>query len=188
LARVLLIRHCQTTGQSLDSPLTELGRAQALELAAWLVGRGIDRIVASPFQRALDSILPFAKDAGIDVEVDERLAERRLGGGFYPTRDERLAAVKAAMDDRHLRYGDGETGLEVVARGWPALREALDGSNALTAVVAHGQMNTHLLGQIDPSFAYEGWMAMTTPDVFEVSEGEDGVVQFQRLWTGEVQP
>ena len=79
----------------------------------------------------------------------------------------------------------GETGHEVVERGWPALMDALNGSNAVTAIVAHGQMNTHLLSNIDPSFGYEGWEAMTTPDVFEVWRDADGV-HFGRLWTGDV--
>jgi len=175
VARILLIRHCQTTGQDHDSRLTDLGREQAVALAAWLARRGVDRIISSPFQRAVDSIGPFAKHAGIEVEVDERLAERRLGGGWYATVAELRAAVRAAMDDPHLRHPDGETGVEVVARAWPALVEALDGENALTALVAHGQLNTHLLREIDPSFGFDAWLAMTTPDVFEVWREESGL-------------
>jgi len=174
VARILLIRHCQTTGQDHDSPLTDLGREQAVALAAWLASRGVDRIMSSPFQRAVDTILPFAKDAGIEVEVDERLAERRLGGGRYATVAELHAAIRAATDDARLRHPDGETGVEVVARAWPAL-VALDGENALTALVAHGQLNTHLLREIDPSFGFDAWLAMTTPDVFEVWREESGL-------------
>src|SRR5437868_3322913 len=168
LAKVLLIRHCQTTGQGPDSPLTELGREQAVALAVWLQGRGVDRIVSSPFQRAIDTIVPFATAAGLQVEVDDRLAERNLGGGWYESVAELHEAVRAAMDDRELRHPCGETGLEVVARGWPALQEALDSSNLVTALVAHGQMNSHLLREIDPTFGFDAWRAMTTPDVFEV--------------------
>jgi 2,3-bisphosphoglycerate-dependent phosphoglycerate mutase len=168
-------------GQSHDSPLTELGREQAMALAVWLQGRGVDRIVSSPFQRAIDTIVPFATAAGLEVEVDVRLAERNLGGGWYETVAQLHEAVRAAMDDRELRHPGGETGLEVVARGWPALREALDGANGVTALVAHGQMNTHLLREIDPSFGFEAWRTMTTPDVFEV-HSDDGVVEYRRLW------
>jgi 2,3-bisphosphoglycerate-dependent phosphoglycerate mutase len=182
VARVLLIRHCQTTGQGVDSPLTELGREQAIALAVWLQGRGVDRIVSSPFQRAIDTIAPFAVAAGLEVEVDERMAERNLGGGSYETVAELHEAVRAAMDDRELRHPGGETGLEIVARGWPALLEALDGPNLVTALVAHGQMNLHLLREIDPSFGFDAWRAMTTPDVFEIWRNGDGVIQCQRLW------
>ena len=38
-----------------------------------------------------------------------------------------------------------------------------------------------LLGHVDPSFGYEGWAAMTTPDVFEVWRDAVGL-HFKRLW------
>jgi broad specificity phosphatase PhoE len=58
MARILLIRHCQSTGSSDDSPLTDVGREQAQKLASWLWVRGIDRIVSSPYQgnNLLDSV------------------------------------------------------------------------------------------------------------------------------------
>ena len=181
MARVLLIRHCQTTGQSLDSPLTELGRRQAVALASWLAGRGIDRIVSSPYRRALDTIAPFAEEAELGVEVDERLGERRVGE-YLESPEQWRQLMPGLFADRERKLPGGESGVELTARSWPALREALDGPNAVTAVIGHGQMNTHLLSSIDPSFGYEGWMAMTTPDVFEVWQGEDGSLSFRRLW------
>jgi 2,3-bisphosphoglycerate-dependent phosphoglycerate mutase len=181
LARILLIRHCQSTGQSLDSPLTKLGHQQAVALAVWLEGRGIDRIVSSPFERAIDTIRPFARQQGVDVETDARLAERRAGA-WHPTVEEAIEAVRAEMADYDLRRGDGETGHEVLARGWPVVEDALGGSNAATALIGHGQMNTHLLTHIDPSFGFAGWRAMTNPDVFEVWRDATGL-HFRRLWT-----
>jgi 2,3-bisphosphoglycerate-dependent phosphoglycerate mutase len=184
VARVLLIRHCESTGQGFEAPLTERGHEQAQSLAAWLEGRGIDRVVSSPFDRALDTILPFAKAAGLDVEVDERLGERVLGvwfGGFEAL----VAGVRAVMENREQRYGDGESGLEVTARGWPAVVEALDGANAVTALVSHGQMSSHLLREIDGTSGYEVWRAMTMPDVFEIWRDGAGRPQARRLWEGE---
>jgi 2,3-bisphosphoglycerate-dependent phosphoglycerate mutase len=181
MARVLLIRHCQSTGQRTDSPLTSLGRQQAVTLAAWLQERSIDRIISSPFQRAVDSIQPFATQSGLEVEVDERLAERALGGGWFATRQEMLDAVRAVMEDPELRLEGGETGLEVTARGWPALIEALDRSNAVTALVAHGLMNSHLLSDIDGTAGYDMWLAMTNPDVFDVWRDVEGL-HYRHLW------
>jgi 2,3-bisphosphoglycerate-dependent phosphoglycerate mutase len=181
MARVLLIRHCQTTGQGPDSPLTERGREQALELAGWLTGRGIDRIVSSPYQRALDTIQPFARGAGLDLEVDARFAERQVGA-YFESPEQWWHVVRELFADPTQRLDGGESGLEAVARGWPALEEVLAGGNAVTAVVAHGQMNTLLLNRIDATFGYDGWMAMTSPDVFEVWNAEDGVPRFARVW------
>src|SRR5581483_11734047 len=97
MARVLLIRHAQSTFQGIDSPLTEEGRRQADALAAWLIEHtGIDRIVVSQYLRALETILPFAKETGIKIEVDPRLGERVLKDGPFIGEDVWLAAVRAS--------------------------------------------------------------------------------------------
>src|SRR5688572_30586312 len=43
-----LVRHCQSSGQAPDAPLTPLGRQQAERLATTLRSHGIARIVSSP--------------------------------------------------------------------------------------------------------------------------------------------
>jgi 2,3-bisphosphoglycerate-dependent phosphoglycerate mutase len=181
MARVLLIRHCQSTGQGFDAPLSEAGHQQAIELSGWLTSCGIDRIVSSPFDRAVDTILPFAKGMGLEFELDKRLGERVLGA-WFETIEAHRDGVRLAMADREMRYGDGETGLDVTARGWPALIEALDGSNAVTALVSHGQMCAHLLREIDGTSGYDVWRAMTTPDVFEIWRDDEGSLHYRRLW------
>jgi 2,3-bisphosphoglycerate-dependent phosphoglycerate mutase len=182
MARILLIRHCETTGQSMYSELTECGRQQAMELASRLVPYGIDRIVCSPYQRALDTIRPFAYAACLSIEIDARLAERRLAGHFFDDRDEWLKAMRRAFEEPSYSFEGGETGVEAQERGMAALREALAAANATTALVSHGQLIAQVLGRIDPSFGYEGWLLMTTPDVFLV-EQRDGKLRFDRVWS-----
>ncbi len=166
MARVLLIRHCQTDGKLAESPLTELGHAQASELATWLADRGVDRIVSSPAARAIDTVRPFATSAGLEIEIDVRLVERRMPR--YPSFETFLERVHETMEDRAFRPDGGETGLEVTARAWPSLVEALDRDNALTVLASHGQTAAHLLREIDGGSGYDVWKAMTMPDVFEV--------------------
>lgn len=184
MARVLLIRHCQSAwaGPGIEPELSEEGHRQAQYLATWLADRGIDRVVSSPYQRAIDTVLPFAKTAGLEVEIDERLGERVLGGGTFATEAERWEAVRLAMVDRQLRHEGGETGLEVTARGWPAILGALDGANAVTVLVSHGQMSSHLLREIDGTSGYDLWRAMTTPDVFEIWRDDIGALHARRIW------
>ena len=182
LAKVLLIRHCRTNGSNHDSPLTDVGREQAETLATWLDGRGVDRIVSSPYLRAVDTIVPFATRAGVEVETDGRLRERNFGGSFATPQD-RVDAVIAALADYDLRQEGGETGRELVARAWPALVEAMAGPNALTVLIGHRQLNSHLLREIEPSSGLEVWRSMTTPDVFEIWR-DGGGVHYKLVWDG----
>ena len=68
--RLLLIRHCESSGQSPDSQLTHLGFRQADALADFLTGRQIDFVVSSAFRRARQSIEPFAAARGLRVHVE----------------------------------------------------------------------------------------------------------------------
>ncbi len=136
------------------------------KLATWLAHRGIDRIVSSPAERAIDTVRPFATLAGLEIEIDPRLVERRMPR--YPTYETFLEGVRAAMEDRALRPDNGETGLEVTARAWPALIDALDRDNAVSVLASHGQPIAHLLRELDEGSGYDMRKSMTMPDVFEI--------------------
>jgi phosphohistidine phosphatase SixA len=58
-------------------PLSKKGRDQAARMAAFLVRVGVepDRIVSSPKTRAIETARPVADALGLEVDVDQRLAE-----------------------------------------------------------------------------------------------------------------
>jgi broad specificity phosphatase PhoE len=59
-----------------DPRLTELGHAQAREAAEQLAGQGIERIIASPYTRALQTAGPVAAALGVPVVIDPIVRER----------------------------------------------------------------------------------------------------------------
>ena len=79
MKQLLVIRHALPhEGHPLrphDPPLHADGRRHALRLAHKLKREGIDRIVSSPQQRALDTAAPLARMLGLRPEVFEGLAE-----------------------------------------------------------------------------------------------------------------
>ena len=84
---ILLARHGETDDNVppqrvqgwIDSPLNARGRAQAHELAAAIDGRGIAAVYSSHLGRARETADIIAKELGLTVVVDERLAESRRG-------------------------------------------------------------------------------------------------------------
>src|SRR5690625_5919276 len=78
MKKIYFVRHCSADGQHKDSPLTIEGTRQAQLLSIFLTENDIpiDRIISSPYLRAVESIKPYAEKHGIDIEVDERLHER----------------------------------------------------------------------------------------------------------------
>jgi broad specificity phosphatase PhoE len=59
-----------------DPPLTPLGHAQAGQAAAALAGTGVQRVIVSPYTRALQTAVPLARTLGAAVVVNPGVRER----------------------------------------------------------------------------------------------------------------
>lgn len=71
----LLVRHCEAEGQEVKASLTEQGIQQAHQLMDYLnkLSYPIDKIISSPYKRAVQTIEPYAKDPGLPLHIDTRL-------------------------------------------------------------------------------------------------------------------
>jgi phosphohistidine phosphatase SixA len=58
-----------------DRPLDPTGHLQAEKLSDWLRHEPVTRIISSPYLRCRQSVQALAKQLGIEVESDDRLAE-----------------------------------------------------------------------------------------------------------------
>jgi len=135
-----------------DPVLSDAGRSQAEQLAAWLSQRRIERVVSSPMRRALDTAEPTRKMLGLDLEVVDGLAEVGRGGpGYRGVEELRKDPIRWAnfLDDPVSFFGGDpiifrETVLSSVA--------GLFNSHAVgrTAVFTHGVpinvVISHVLG------------------------------------------
>lgn len=116
-----------------DTPLTDLGRAQAKELGDELRSENIDRIITSPLDRTLETAQIIAKEIGFDtdnIQLDERLREYELGLGSGEPIDgmiaKKIVSFSGAEDPKDF---------ETRVRGALLDIKKLDGT---TLVVAHG--------------------------------------------------
>jgi broad specificity phosphatase PhoE len=60
----------------IDPRLTELGHTQAKDAAQELMGQGIERIIVSPYTRALQTAGPVAAALGLPITIDPIVRER----------------------------------------------------------------------------------------------------------------
>jgi 2,3-bisphosphoglycerate-dependent phosphoglycerate mutase len=165
--RLVLVRHCESTGLQPEAPLTARGFEQARALAPRLAALLPDAIVSSPFLRARQSVEPLAAARGLTIEVDARLAERNLAA--EPSAEFRLA-VQRSLADFDWRLPGGESSRDAQARGRAAVRALLARDVGLTVVATHGQLLTLILNSIDPAFGFADWEALSHPDVYLVEE------------------
>ncbi len=86
---LLLIRHglpeliANEDGSPADPPLSEIGRRQAEQVAAWMERHSIDRLYSSPMQRALQTAEPIAAAKQLEIEVRAGVAEYDRNSDTY---------------------------------------------------------------------------------------------------------
>jgi phosphohistidine phosphatase SixA len=77
----VLLRHVRAgdraawNGDDRLRPLDARGRGQAEALAALLPELGVRRVVSSPYVRCVQTVEPLAAALGVEIELDDRLAE-----------------------------------------------------------------------------------------------------------------
>ena len=177
--RLILIRHCQATGQEPDAPLTVAGLRQAESLRDFLAGQSIDAVVASEYRRATQTVEPLAAALGLAVRVDARLNERKLSEKPI---DHWREIVRDSFTDPDLRGAEGESAREVSERAWAGLNDLLACGCQLPVVVTHGNLMSLVLHSLDPAFGYEGWAGLSNPDVFLLEDSEPEGFTFRKIW------
>ena len=173
-----IVRHCSAEGQQPEATLRPEGSIQAIALANFLADEGIERIVSSPFTRAVQSILPLAQRLHREIETDARLAERILSSSNLPDWLDRL---RATFDDLDLHFEGGESNRTAMNRAISAINDILKHGATITCIVTHGNLMTLLLKHFDISLGFETWNALTVPDVFRIIITDVGT-QMERIW------
>jgi probable phosphoglycerate mutase len=107
---LILIRHGlpmhieNQDGRPADPPLSEIGRAQAEQMATWLQREAIDHLYSSPMARALETAQPLARAQGLEVDVREGVAEYDRQAEVYVP----VEKLKQIDYDRWLRLMKGD--------------------------------------------------------------------------------
>lgn len=152
--------------------MTARGFAQADSLVSTLAGMGIDHIRCSPYDRAWQSVAPFASASGLGVRLDERLVERRRSRqpiGNY------IAFVRQSFADFDFCKPGGESGREVGTRGFVVLREMFDSPHRQPLLSSHGQLLSFLTALVDPGYDFEHWQQLTLPALFRFRREHDAI-------------
>lgn len=178
LKKIYVIRHCEAEGQLPEAQLTDKGLNQALELCEFFSNIKIDRIIASPYKRAIESIQPLAKRLNVEIEIDSKLTERLLSTSNLNDWYEKL---RLTFDDIELKFDGGETSLDAMKRIIEVVENTFNSNNKNTIIVTHGNLMSLLLKHFNKDFGFEDWKNLSNPDVY-LLKNENNKVTFERLW------
>ena len=135
MAHIYFTRHGQTVWNvenkicgATDSPLTELGHKQAIELGEKIKSENlqIDEILCSPLSRAADTAKHIAEITGVPLRVEQRLKEQNFG------KYESTPKQNFIYD-----FDGGETMLQMAARIYSLLDELKEQTDKTYLLVAH---------------------------------------------------
>jgi broad specificity phosphatase PhoE len=159
--QLLLIRHAlplrSGPGEGADPELSDVGWQQARRLPNALDRHSIKRVVSSPQRRARQTAAPLADALGLDVEVDDRLAEydRDLAHYVpieqirieYPEEWDRLAAghLPSGVDEDAFLKRVFDAVDDVVAGGDHDDTVAMFGHGGVINVILHRILGTERL-------------------------------------------
>lgn len=150
VTRLHLIRHGATTlsaedrfAGAVDVPLSDEGRAQAARLGERLAGTKLCAVYASPMSRTMETAQLVGRPQGLEPQPADGLREIAHGhweGMRRKEVEEQFKAKYDAWEEDPFTYAppEGETGLSVMARALPVVREIVlrhPGENI--AVVSH---------------------------------------------------
>lgn len=113
--QIYVARHGQTDynrqqriqGRSIDAPLNERGRRQALALSGYFHGIQLDTVVTSSLLRARQTALPLLKQQGLEAEAYEDLDEMNFGA----LEGRPVAELNGELQRLHNGWKNGHTTL-----------------------------------------------------------------------------
>jgi broad specificity phosphatase PhoE len=143
VTRVYLVQHAEKQSEAGDPGLTEHGRAQARRTGKWLHRVGLHAVYSSPLRRAWQTALLIAAAAGLEVVVDDRLAERMNWAGHQRLADF-LADWERSVHDRDYVPRGGDSSRQAAARMCRFLADAATVPGPVAAVT-HGGVTVDLL-------------------------------------------
>lgn len=191
---ILLIRHGQSQGNAegrfgghTGTPLSLLGRKQALATAQVLARESVNAIYSSDLTRAIESAQPLAESIGIEIQPTEAFRERSVGvmegltfeeaANQHP--DQYGALLRRDFD--HVLLG-GESYRQTLDRASRKLDEIIEGNKGgRIAIFTHTGticiMVLHLMGALDAPDLKPVWIATSNCGIGRFDLRDDGFVR-----------
>ncbi len=160
-------------------PLSFKGKKEARIMSRWLVKSKAVAIYSSPQESAIETVYPLSKKLGLDINVDSRLRERKLGHEVAKVHEEKIRNVWKDFD---FIPDGGESSNQAKKRILQCLHELGDyHQDASIVLSSHSFTISLLINSLNKSFGMASWKSITFPDVFRVIKTYDDLLWDKKL-------
>lgn len=172
ITTVYFVRHAEADASVKNAPvrpLTAQGYQKAQALKAYFRSVPVTAVYASPFRRAVDTVLPLAESKKLPVITDDRLREW-MGGRPFP-QEMFFARIRRLFDLKTHAEGGCESVGALARRNFDCITQLLRrhaGGNII--VGTHALALCALLSRLDEGFGYAEFekIAPVTPYIARV--------------------
>ncbi|MBZ5200672.1 histidine phosphatase family protein [Planomicrobium chinense] len=164
-----LVRHAHSdyTPDERSRPLSEQGVKDARKVAESLNTEGIERVISSPYKRAIQTVEGISREINTGITLWEGFRERLLSKEplvDFP------AAVAKVWEEEHFAFEGGESNQEARARGIKEVQKLLQQhAGERIAIGTHGNILALILNHFDSHYGIDFWRQLEMPDIYCLS-------------------
>lgn len=156
MTQIYFVRHAEPNYANHDDMTRELspkGLEDRRLVTDFLRDKSVTAVLSSPYRRAVDTVRPFADEAGLPVIPISDFRERRITDAWI---DDFNAFARMQWADFSYSLPGGESLRQVQRRCVDALKRVLlDYEGQCVVIGGHGTAISTVLNHFDPSFGWE---------------------------------
>jgi 2,3-bisphosphoglycerate-dependent phosphoglycerate mutase len=169
---IYLLRHAQSHPKAslphAEWPLSPVGRAQAERLPGLLRPLGIEVVHSSPFLRCRETLGPYVRATGLDVQIADGLRERLIAKNFV---DGFYELWRRSWEDYQYALPGCENSADAQERMCRTVDAIVRKEAGRTICLSsHGNVIGLFLNSVDPTAGQEEAEALTNPDIVRIYE------------------
>ncbi len=170
------IRHAkpdETNHDEENRPLTSQGLDSAQELIKWFNGKNIEKIISSPYKRAIQTVSPLSNHLGIEIIQEYDLRERK-NIKWFENKEEYRKYLRDIWNDHNYKMEGEESINELKTRNVSVIENIMK-MNKNVVIGTHGSALCSILNNY-LGFGYEYFLKIVgkMPFIFimKIENGE----------------
>jgi 2,3-bisphosphoglycerate-dependent phosphoglycerate mutase len=182
MTNLYFVRHAHSnyTPDESGRPLSEKGLEDARKVTELLQSEKVEKVVSSPYKRAVQTVQGIAAQKNMKVEIVEGLKERTLSS---ETVEDFSAAMTKVWTNPTFAWAGGESNDIAQKRGVESVSRILRDYEGKNIVIgSHGNMMVLIMNHFDMQYDFTFWHKLDMPDIYKLSFDGNKLMVCQRVW------
>ncbi|MBP1905709.1 2,3-bisphosphoglycerate-dependent phosphoglycerate mutase [Paenibacillus turicensis] len=182
---IYMVRHAESPydeGTERTRGLTPKGKADIEKVTGLLINEKIDKIISSPYARAILSVEGLAMHLNLQVETFEDLREFDFGAEMIEF-EELMASIREGFKNPDYFLPGAESNAKCQKRAIAILESILnEHKGKKIAVGTHGLVMTLMMNYFDQDYDFDFLNQLSKPDIYKMEFEDLELKEVTRLW------